>query len=54
MLGTILSNVPPGTANALSYTMLIVVAMFLTSGPLITWYYYRKSKRMKASPATPS
>ncbi len=54
MLGSLLSNVPAGTANYLSYSMLIVVSVFLISGPLITWYYYRKSKRMKASAASPS
>jgi uncharacterized membrane protein len=47
MIGTVLSNVPASTANVLSYSMLLVVAIFLTSGPLITYYYWRKNKRMR-------
>ena len=47
MIGSVLSNVPPGTANTLSYFMLVVVAIFLLSGPAITYYYWKKSKKMK-------
>lgn len=50
MLGSLITNVPLGTADILSYTMLLVVAIFLTSGPAITYYYWKKSKRMKAAP----
>lgn len=48
MLVSPLTNIPPGTANILAYTMIIVVAIFLLSGPVITYYYWRKNKRMKA------
>ncbi|MDA4120018.1 MAG: hypothetical protein OK436_05480 [Thaumarchaeota archaeon] len=47
MIGSVLSNVPPGTADTLSYFMLVVVAMFLLSGPAITYYYWKKNKKMK-------
>ena len=50
-----LSNVPLGTADLLAYTMLVVVAIFLVSGPLITYYYWKKNKRMKeTTPASPA
>jgi uncharacterized membrane protein len=54
MLSSLLSNVPLGTANTLSYVMLAVVAIFLLSGPSITYYYWRKNKRMKAASPTGS
>ena len=54
MFGTLLSSVSLGTANSLSYLMLVVVAIFLLSGPSITYYYWRKNKRMKASLPTGS
>jgi len=49
MLGSVLTNVPLGTADILSYSMLIVVTIFLISGPALTYYYWKKSKRMKAA-----
>jgi len=50
-----LSNVPAGTANILAYTMLIVVAVFLLAGPAITYYYWKRNKRMKeTAPASPA
>jgi hypothetical protein len=49
-----LSNVPLGTANVLADSMIIVVAIFLLSGPAITYYYWRKTKRMKAVSPTGS
>ena len=52
MLGTFLSNVPLSTANALSYSMILIVAIFLLSGPSITYYYWKKNKRMKAVSTT--
>lgn len=52
--GMVLSNVPLGTANILSYSMLIVVAIFLLSGTSLTYYYWRKVKKMKAASATGS
>jgi hypothetical protein len=54
MFSTLLSNVPLSTANLLSYFMLVVVAIFLLSGPAITYYYWRKNKRMKAVSPTGS
>ena len=54
MFSSLLSNVPLGTANILSYTMLVMVAIFLISGPAVTYYYWRKNKRMKATPPTGS
>jgi uncharacterized membrane protein len=48
------TNVPAGTADILSYSMLIVVAVFLLSGPAITYYYWKRSKKMKAAPPTGS
>ena len=54
MFGSFLSNVPIGTANILSYSMLIVVAIFLISGPSITYYYWKKSRQMKAAAPTDS
>jgi hypothetical protein len=54
MFNSLLSNVPLGTANLLSYSMIVVVAIFLLSGPAITYYYWRKNKRMKAVSPTGS
>jgi hypothetical protein len=54
MFNSLLSNVPLGTANLLSYSMILVVAIFLLSGPAITYYYWRKNKRMKAVSPTGS
>ena len=54
MLSTPLTNVPAGTADFLAYLMLVVVAVFLTSGPIVTYYYWRKNKRMKAASPTGS
>ncbi|MDG6900393.1 MAG: hypothetical protein JRM80_00320 [Nitrososphaerota archaeon] len=54
MLGTFLSNVSLGTADFLSYLMLVVVAIFLLSGPVITYYYWRRNKKMKATPSAGS
>jgi len=54
MFSSLLSNVPLGTANILAYLMLILVAIFLISGTSITYYYWRKIKRMKAAAPTGS
>ena len=54
MFSSALSNVPLGTANALAAVMLVLVAIFLISGPSITYYYWRKNKRMKATSPTGS
>jgi len=51
-LHPMLSNVSPGTADLLSYLMLVVVAIFLLSGPAIYYIFSRKGK--KAAPAGPS
>jgi preprotein translocase subunit SecG len=52
MFGSLLSNVPVGTANLLAYAMLALVAIFLLSGLSFTYYYWRKIKKMK--PASPT
>ncbi len=44
-----LSNVSPELANLLSYLMLVIVGVFLVSGPLIVYIYYKKNKKLKAS-----
>ncbi|MDE1853379.1 MAG: hypothetical protein KGI38_06490 [Thaumarchaeota archaeon] len=52
LLGSLLTNVPLGTADVLSYSMLVVVAIFLLSGPAITYYYWKKNKKTKAAQPT--
>ena len=54
MLSTVLSNVSIGTANLLANLMFVVVAVFLLSGPAITYYYWRRNKRMKPAEPTDS
>jgi len=54
MFSSQLSNVSLGTANALADLILVLVALFLISGPSITYYYWRKNKRMKAVSPTGS
>ena len=54
MLGTFLTNVPLSTANFLSYLMLVIVAIFLLSGPAITYYYWKRNRRMKTAPSATS
>jgi hypothetical protein len=49
MMSSPLTNVPPGTAEVLSYAILVVVAIFLLSGPAITYYYWKKNKSLKAA-----
>ncbi|QQG48647.1 MAG: hypothetical protein HY247_07915 [archaeon] len=39
------TNVPPATADVLSWTMLVVVAVFLLSGPSIVYYYWKRLKK---------
>jgi len=50
----LLSNVSAGTANLLAYLMLVVVAIFLLSGPIVVYLYYRKNKKMRAASPTSS
>jgi len=54
LLNGALTNVSLSTANALAYAMLGVVAIFLLSGPVITYYFWKKNKRMKAASPTGS
>jgi len=54
LLNGVLSNVSLATANVLSYAMLTMVAVFLISGPVITYYFWKKNKRMKAASPTGS
>jgi len=50
---TLLSNVSPATANMLSYLMLVVVAVFLISGPTVYYIFSRKGRRAKQAEPTP-
>ncbi|MBI3859040.1 MAG: hypothetical protein HY296_02200 [Thaumarchaeota archaeon] len=50
LAGSVLSNVPPGTADTLSHSMLAVVGV-LVSCTLIVYIHYRKLKK-GASTAT--
>jgi uncharacterized membrane protein len=54
MLKALATNVPLGTADILSWAMLVVVAIFLLSATGITYYYWKKDKKSKAAPATPA
>jgi uncharacterized membrane protein len=54
LLNGVLTNVTPGTADILSYAMLAMVAVFLISGPIVTYFYWKKNKRMKAASPTGS
>lgn len=54
MISSILSNVPLSTANLLAYIMLVLVAIFLITFPSITYFFWRKNKRMKAASPTGS
>lgn len=54
MIGSALTNVPMSTANLLSYFMLVLVAIFLLSGTALSYYYWRKNKRMRAASPTGS
>ena len=54
MFSSLLSNVPLSTANTLADLILVIVAIFLISGPSLTYYYWRKNKRMKAAVPTGS
>jgi hypothetical protein len=50
-----LTNVPASTANVLSYAILVVVAVYLISGPLITYYFWKKNKKPStAQPTEPA
>ena len=50
LLGSVLSNVSPGTAATLAYMMLGVVAILLLAGPVVVYIYYRKSRRAASAP----
>ena len=51
ILGSFLSNVPAGLANTLSWAMLVIVAVFLISGPIIVYIFYRKNKKEHSTAA---
>jgi len=36
------------TANLLAYLMLVMIGVFLVTGPLIVYFYYRKSRKTRA------
>lgn len=54
MFSAFLSNVSMGTANVLSYSMLLVVTVFLLFFPAVSYYFWRQSKKAKPSAATAS
>jgi len=54
LIEPLVTNVSAGTADVLSYVMLLVVALFLISGTLASYYYWRKNKKMKAASPTGS
>jgi preprotein translocase subunit SecG len=54
MFGQFLSNVSSGTANFLSYTILVVVAIYLISGPAFAYFLWKRNKGMKAAAPTDS
>jgi len=54
MTPSLYTNVPPSTANALSYTILVVVGIFLIAGPIIVYFYRKKNRQMKAAQPTGS
>lgn len=44
-----------GTANMLAYIVLLIVAIFLISGPVIVYVFYKKHKREAAvAPTQPN
>jgi preprotein translocase subunit SecG len=45
-----LSNVSLGTADMLAYLLIVLIAIFLVAGPALTYYYLKKTKRMKETP----
>jgi preprotein translocase subunit SecG len=54
LLGSLLS-VSLGTANILAYFILCVIVVFLISGAVIAYIFYRKSKRERtAAISTPA
>lgn len=50
MLASVLTNVPTGVGTALAYSMLIVVASLLITGPVIVYHYMKKFKKMQGHP----
>jgi uncharacterized integral membrane protein len=54
MFSSLLTNVPLSTANLLAYVMGALIAMFLLTGLSISYYYWRKNKRMKVASPTGS
>jgi uncharacterized membrane protein len=54
LFNSLLTNVPLQTANLLAYAIIVVVAIFLLSGPAITYYYWKKNKKMKTAAPTGS
>ena len=52
MFSSVLTNVSIGTADILAYFMLALIVVFLVTGPLVIYYYRKKMKETKPSPAT--
>jgi hypothetical protein len=49
MISQVLTSVPANIGNILSIAWIAVVAIFLLFATGITYYYWRKNKRMKAA-----
>jgi hypothetical protein len=48
-----LLTVPASTANTLAYAMLVVVAIFLVSGPALVYYFWKQDKKLRnAAPSS--
>jgi len=54
MFSSLMTNVSLGTADVLADLMIVVVAIFLLSGPSIAYYYWRKNKKMGGASPTGS
>jgi preprotein translocase subunit SecG len=52
MISSVLSNVPLGTADFLAQILLVLVAAFLVTGALVTYFLWRKTKRMRTTAPT--
>ena len=50
-LSVLLTNVPTSLASVLSWSMLVVVAVLLVTGVVLTLIYYKKNKRENPAPA---
>jgi hypothetical protein len=52
MMSQALTNVPANVGNILSFAWIAVVAIFLLFATGVTYYYWRKNKKMKTAITT--